>query len=158
MLSKLVSDEPTLDGKIQKKKQELERNQKRFRTVQSVRSALRLSGWEEGGELPLTLSCWRVRRPAIMDEYEKIEEELKEQYEAYVKKFRILCCLESQLEAYHRLEQERFEVRRGYLGSHPNSSSEQPGLLRSFAGGREQDESDAAEAAAGGARSDVELA
>uniref|UniRef100_H3CXI0 Clusterin associated protein 1 n=1 Tax=Tetraodon nigroviridis TaxID=99883 RepID=H3CXI0_TETNG len=84
MLSKLVSDEPTLDGKIQKKKQELERNQKRFRTVQSV-------------------------RPAIMDEYEKIEEELKEQYEAYVKKFRILCCLESQLEAYHRLEQERFE-------------------------------------------------
>lgn len=46
-----------------------------------------------------------------MDEYEKIEEELKEQYEIYVKKFRILCCLESQLEAYHRLEQERFEVR-----------------------------------------------
>lgn len=50
-------------------------------------------------------------RPAIMDEYEKIEEELKEQYEIYVKKFRILCCLESQLESYHRLEQERFEVR-----------------------------------------------
>lgn len=46
-----------------------------------------------------------------MDEYEKIEEELKEQYEIYVKKFRILCCLESQLEAYHRLEQDRFEVR-----------------------------------------------
>lgn len=46
-----------------------------------------------------------------MDEYEKIEEELKEQYEMYVKKFRTLCYLESQLEAFHRLEQERFEVR-----------------------------------------------
>ena len=46
-----------------------------------------------------------------MDEYEKIEEELKEQYEIYVKKFRTLCYLESQLEAFHQLEQERFEVR-----------------------------------------------
>uniref|UniRef100_H3D7N4 Clusterin associated protein 1 n=1 Tax=Tetraodon nigroviridis TaxID=99883 RepID=H3D7N4_TETNG len=84
MLAKLVSDEASLDGKTEKKKQELERNQKRLRTVQSV-------------------------RPAIMDEYEKIEEELKEQYELYVKKFRTLCYLESQLEALHRLEQERFE-------------------------------------------------
>lgn len=39
MLSKLASDEPSLDSKIEKKKQELERNQKRLRTVQSVRSA-----------------------------------------------------------------------------------------------------------------------
>lgn len=46
-----------------------------------------------------------------MDEYEKIEEELKGQYEIYVKKFRTLCYLESQLEAFHRQEQERFEVR-----------------------------------------------
>lgn len=46
-----------------------------------------------------------------MDEYEKIEEELKEQYEMYVNKFRTLCYLEFQLEAFHRLEQERFEVR-----------------------------------------------
>lgn len=38
MLSKLASDEPSLDSKIEKKKQELERNQKRLRTVQSVRS------------------------------------------------------------------------------------------------------------------------
>lgn len=37
MLSKLASDEPSLDSKIEKKKQELERNQKRLRTVQSVR-------------------------------------------------------------------------------------------------------------------------
>lgn len=45
-----------------------------------------------------------------MDEYEKIEEELQKQYDTYVEKFRNLCFLESQLDEYHRLEQERFEV------------------------------------------------
>lgn len=43
MLSKLVSDEPSLDSKIEKKKQELERNQKRLRTVQSVKSVHNLT-------------------------------------------------------------------------------------------------------------------
>lgn len=57
------------------------------------------------------LSPYHTFRPAFMDEYEKIEEELKEQYEIYVEKFRIICYLESQLDEYHRLEQERFEVR-----------------------------------------------
>lgn len=45
-----------------------------------------------------------------MDEYEKIEEELQKQYDIYVEKFRILSFQESQLEEFHRLEQERFEV------------------------------------------------
>lgn len=45
-----------------------------------------------------------------MDEYEKIEEELQKQYDIYVEKFRNLTFLESQLDEYHRLEQERFEV------------------------------------------------
>lgn len=45
-----------------------------------------------------------------MEEYEKIEEELQKQYEIYVQKFRNLCFLEQQLEDYHRVEQERFEV------------------------------------------------
>lgn len=45
-----------------------------------------------------------------MDEYEKIEEDLQKQYETFVEKFRNLCFLESQLDEYHRLEQERFEV------------------------------------------------
>lgn len=49
-------------------------------------------------------------RPAFMDEYEKIEEDLQKQYDSYVEKFKNLCFLESQLEEYHRLEQERFEV------------------------------------------------
>lgn len=38
MLSNVVSDETSLDAKIEKKKQELERNQKRLQTLQSVRS------------------------------------------------------------------------------------------------------------------------
>ncbi|XP_040895858.1 clusterin-associated protein 1 homolog [Toxotes jaculatrix] len=84
MLSNVVSDETSLDAKIEKKKQELERNRKRLQTLQSV-------------------------RPAFMDEYEKIEEDLQKQYDIYVEKFRNLCFLESQLDEYHRLEQERFE-------------------------------------------------
>ncbi|XP_056153292.1 clusterin-associated protein 1 homolog isoform X2 [Lampris incognitus] len=84
MLNNVASDESSLEAKIEKKKQELERNQKRLQTLQSV-------------------------RPAFMDEYEKIEEELQKQYETYVEKFRNLSFLESQLEEYHRLEQDRFE-------------------------------------------------
>ncbi|XP_041791365.1 clusterin-associated protein 1 homolog [Chelmon rostratus] len=84
MLSNVVSDESSLDNKIEKKKQELERNRKRLQTLQSV-------------------------RPAFMDEYEKIEEDLQKQYDTFVEKFRNLCFLESQLDEYHRLEQERFE-------------------------------------------------
>ncbi|MEQ2295138.1 Clusterin-associated protein 1 [Ameca splendens] len=84
MLSNVVSDETSLDAKIEKKKQDLERHQKRLQTLQSV-------------------------RPAFMDEYEKIEEELQKQYEIFVEKFRNLSFLESQLDEYHRQEQERFE-------------------------------------------------
>ncbi|KAI1896221.1 hypothetical protein AGOR_G00092570 [Albula goreensis] len=84
MLNNVSSDESSLEAKIEKKKQELERNQKRLQTLQSV-------------------------RPAFMDEYEKIEEDLQRQYEIYVEKFRNLSFLEQQLEDYHRLEQERFE-------------------------------------------------
>ncbi|XP_072295116.1 clusterin-associated protein 1 homolog isoform X2 [Eucyclogobius newberryi] len=84
MLGNVVSDEASLDAKIEKKRQELERNRKRLQTLQSV-------------------------RPAFMDEYEKIEEDLQKQYNLYVEKFRNLSFLESQLEEYHRIEQERFE-------------------------------------------------
>lgn len=49
--------------------------------------------------------------PAFMDEYEKIEEDLQKQYEIYVEKFHNLSFLEQQLEDYHRVEQERFEVK-----------------------------------------------
>ncbi|XP_010838684.1 PREDICTED: clusterin-associated protein 1 isoform X1 [Bison bison bison] len=85
LLNNVASDEANLEAKIEKRKLELERNRKRLQTLQSV-------------------------RPAFMDEYEKIEEELQKQYEIYLEKFRNLAYLEQQLEDHHRMEQERFEV------------------------------------------------
>ncbi|KAM8776941.1 clusterin-associated protein 1 isoform 4-T4 [Rhynchonycteris naso] len=84
LLSNVASDEANLEAKIEKRKLELERNRKRLQTLQSV-------------------------RPAFMDEYEKVEEELRKQYDIYLEKFRNLAYLEQQLEDHHRLEQERFE-------------------------------------------------
>lgn len=54
-LDELERNEKTLDSKIEKKKQELERNEKRLSTLQSV-------------------------RPAYMDEYERLQEELNGLY------------------------------------------------------------------------------
>lgn len=51
MLDNVASDEANLEAKIEKKRAELERNQKRLATLHTV-------------------------RPAYMDEYEKLEQEL----------------------------------------------------------------------------------
>ncbi|CAH2307568.1 clusterin-associated 1 isoform X2 [Pelobates cultripes] len=83
-ISNSASDEANLESKIDKRKQELERTQKRLQTLQTV-------------------------RPAFMDEYEKIEEELQKQYEVYIEKYRNLFYLEHLLEEHHRNEQLRFE-------------------------------------------------
>ncbi|KAM9796486.1 clusterin-associated protein 1 homolog isoform 1-T2 [Syngnathus typhle] len=107
MLNNIVSDEANLDAKIEKKKQELERSRKRLQTLQSV-------------------------RPAFMDEYEKIEEDLQKQYEIYVAKIKNLCFLESQLEDYHQLEQERFEEAENTLRMmQQNLKEEDRDLMRS---------------------------
>ncbi|KAL4239699.1 Clusterin-associated protein 1 [Mactra antiquata] len=84
MLDNVASDEANLEAKIEKKRNELERNQKRLQTLQSV-------------------------RPAYMDEYEKLEEDLQKLYDAYLIRFRNLTYLESQLEEYNRVEQDKFE-------------------------------------------------
>ncbi|KAJ8319193.1 hypothetical protein KUTeg_004284 [Tegillarca granosa] len=84
MLGNVASDEANLEAKIEKKRNELERNNKRLQTLQSV-------------------------RPAYMDEYEKLEEELQKLYDSYLNKFRNLTYLEQQLEEYNRLEQDKFE-------------------------------------------------
>ncbi|NWU90025.1 CLUA1 protein, partial [Upupa epops] len=84
MLSNVALDEVTLEAKIEKRKLELERSQKRLQTLQSV-------------------------RPAFMDEYEKIEEQLQKQYSSYLEKFRNLTYMEQLLEDHHRTEQEMFE-------------------------------------------------
>ncbi|XP_015215531.2 clusterin-associated protein 1 homolog isoform X2 [Lepisosteus oculatus] len=112
MLNNVASDEVSLEAKIEKKKQELERNQKRLQTLQSV-------------------------RPAFMDEYEKIEEDLQKQYEVYVEKFRNLSFLEQQLEDYHRLEQERFETENTLRLMQNKLREEEKRLMKS--GGKDED-------------------
>lgn len=42
-------------------------------------------------------------RPAFMDEYEKLERELAEEYEVYVTRFRNLAFLEHQLDEYNKV-------------------------------------------------------
>ncbi|VDP42834.1 unnamed protein product [Schistosoma margrebowiei] len=72
-LVNITADETNLDMKIEKKRNELERNRKRLSTLQSV-------------------------RPVYMEEYEQLEEELSSLYTTYLTKFRNLTFLESQYE------------------------------------------------------------
>ncbi|KAJ3043205.1 Clusterin-associated protein 1 [Rhizophlyctis rosea] len=83
-MENLAADETNLMAKIEKKKMELERAEKRLRSLAGV-------------------------RPAYMDEYEKIEVELSRLYEIYMEKFRNLTYLEQQLDEHNRLEQDKFE-------------------------------------------------
>lgn len=65
MLTKLVSDEASLDSKTEKKKQELERNRKRLKTVQSVRSVSQTGEDDPNVACPIlmSLSCVCVDPP-----------------------------------------------------------------------------------------------
>ena len=71
-----AADERALDAKIKKKKNELERHEKRLSSLQNV-------------------------RPAFMDEYEKLEGELQKQYSVYLERFRNLDYLQAELQTYH---------------------------------------------------------
>ncbi|KAJ3086321.1 Clusterin-associated protein 1 [Quaeritorhiza haematococci] len=93
-LENLAADESNLVAKIDKKKVELDRAEKRLKSLQGV-------------------------RPAYMDEYEKIELELASLYEIYMERFRNLTFLEQQHEEYNRLEQNKFEVRILWLPPFP---------------------------------------
>ena len=97
-LENLASDEANLEMKIEKKKQELERNQKRLRSLANV-------------------------RPAFMDEYERLEEELSRQYQGYVEKQCNVSFLEHQLDEYHKAERDRMEVS-GSIGTQTNTYHE----------------------------------
>ena len=71
--AELAEDEKTLDAKIKKKQAELLRSQKRLESLAAV-------------------------RPAFMDEYEKLEVELADAYEAYVTRYRNLDYLQHELD------------------------------------------------------------
>lgn len=84
MLDELQRDEKGLEQKIRKKKQELDRGRKRLGSLASV-------------------------RPAFMDEYEQLEQELERYYEQYVGRFRNLDYLEYEIDVLNREEKERME-------------------------------------------------
>ncbi|KAL5106099.1 Clusterin-associated protein 1 [Taenia crassiceps] len=83
-LANIKTDENNLDSKIEKKRGELERNQKRLLTLQSV-------------------------RPAYMEEYEQLEEELNVYYETYLTHFRNLAYLESLKEEFMHSEDTKIQ-------------------------------------------------
>lgn len=80
----LETDVKSLDQKIQKKGAELERNKKRLVSLQTV-------------------------RPAFMDEYEKLEDDLQDMFREYLERFRNLDYIESQLATHNKKEQERID-------------------------------------------------
>jgi len=82
MLSNLEADEANLQQKIDKKKAELDRHQKRLQSLQTV-------------------------RPAFMDEYERLESELSGQYSLYVQSWRNMSYLEAELDAIKAQEEDR---------------------------------------------------
>lgn len=65
-----------MEEKIRKRTLDLERAEKRHRTLTSV-------------------------KPAFMDEYERLERELDKHYKVYLEKFRNLDYLEHQLDLYN---------------------------------------------------------
>ncbi|KAL1523188.1 hypothetical protein AB1Y20_018141 [Prymnesium parvum] len=81
-LQNVEQDKSNLEAKIEKKKTELERSEKRFQSLQTV-------------------------RPAFMDEYERLEAELSAQYSLYVQSWRNLSYLENELDVINALEQEK---------------------------------------------------
>merc|ERR1740123_2315356 len=84
MSEELQRDEKQLEQKIRKKRQELERCKKRLGSLASV-------------------------RPAFMDEYEQLEQELERYYEQYVGRFRNLDYLEHEIDVLNQEEKDRME-------------------------------------------------
>ncbi|XP_076646087.1 clusterin associated protein 1 [Halictus rubicundus] len=78
--------EQNLDVRIERRRIELDRNQKRLQTLKKV-------------------------RPAFMEEFDKLEVELRSLYDDYLQKFRYLAYLEHLYEDAAKTEQERFERR-----------------------------------------------
>lgn len=84
MSDELQRDEKSLEQKIKKKRQELDRCKKRLSSLVNV-------------------------RPAFMDEYEQLEQQFERYYEQYVGRFRNLDYLEYALDMLNREEKERME-------------------------------------------------
>ena len=84
-LDELEKDKTNLESKIEKRRAELERSEKRLSTLQSV-------------------------RPAYMDEYEQLQAKMQDLYTKYLERHRNLEYLESQLELHRSTEQRQIDA------------------------------------------------
>merc|ERR1719409_2189712 len=84
MTEELQKDEKSLEGKIKKKRQDLERQRKRLDSLTTV-------------------------RPAFMDEYEQLEQELEKYYDQYFGRFHNLDYLEHELDRFNKDEEDKME-------------------------------------------------
>lgn len=100
--SDLLADQRNLEAKLKKKQQELERGEKRLQSLQTVRCA-RLCVCLCVCGCGVCVDVILPRRPAFMDEYEKLEGELAEEYEIYLEKFRNLDFLEHELDLHSKV-------------------------------------------------------
>lgn len=82
MIDSVQSNLASLDGKIEKRKGDLDRSQKRLLTLKKV-------------------------RPAFMDEFEQLQTELADVYKVYVNRFRCLAFLQNRIEEMNREDSER---------------------------------------------------
>ena len=80
----MENEESNLENKIKKKQEELERTEKRLRSLDNV-------------------------RPQFLEEQDKLERELQRQYDIYMEKYRNLDYIESELVKYQKAEEERKE-------------------------------------------------
>lgn len=122
-LESLTQDEASLKAKIERKRQELERMLTRLRGLRGL-------------------------RPAFMDEYERLEQELQQLYTAYLERFRNLDYLESELDALSRREATKDQRRKHILSVYSEvAQSAEAHELRAAAGDideiDEDDEDDA---------------
>ncbi|KAF2352874.1 Clusterin-associated protein-1 [Trinorchestia longiramus] len=85
-IENVATDEATVEAKCEKKKMALERNQKRLQSI-------------------------KKSRPAFMDEYEKLEAQLKLHYNTFVQRFMSLSFLEQRLEDNERTDHNQMSQR-----------------------------------------------
>ncbi|CAM9363811.1 unnamed protein product, partial [Phaeothamnion confervicola] len=103
----LEEDEAALNGKIKKAAAELERSEKRYRSLQT-------------------------HRPAFADELEKLEAELQRYYEVYMERFRNLDYLEGELDRHHKSEAE--ELMRYERWRDKTAEENRSNMLKQFLG------------------------
>jgi len=85
-IANIAATELALDQKLEKKNLELQRLRKRLDTMKNI-------------------------RPPFMDEFEKLENDLRQSYDEYVDKFRCLSYLEQQWQELEKNEQQELEER-----------------------------------------------